>query len=64
MINNPHERIRAAAGDNFWGDLFMENFPDTEYEAGLIFEDEVFGEYVWRSNAGIILGRTGGLFND
>lgn len=48
-------------GDNYWGELWSEDPFNPENEAGLIFEDSIFGEYVSRENAGIILRRIGGL---
>lgn len=46
-------------GDNYWGTLFDESW-DLEDEAGLIFEETVFGQHVWKSNAGIVLRNFGG----
>ena len=51
-------------GDNFWGELYSNEDYDPDNEAGLVFEDMVFGEHIWRENAGVVLRRTGGLFND
>ena len=48
-------------GDNFWGDLFFNEDYDPENEAGIIFEMNIFGEAVWRENAGIILRKIGGF---
>ena len=48
-------------GDNFWGDLFFNEDYDPENEAGIIFETDIFGEAVWRENAGIILRKIGGF---
>lgn len=41
-------------GESFWGELFAEN-SDLENEVGIVFENSIFGETVWRSNAGIIM---------
>lgn len=48
-------------GNNFWGDLWLDSAGDPENEAGLLFEETVFGESVFISNAGVVLKRTGGL---
>ena len=41
-------------GNSFWGDLHVESGLD-EDEVGIIFETEIFGEAVWRSNVGVII---------
>ncbi len=41
-------------GEEFWSDLFIKD-RSLENEVGIVFEKAIFGEAVWRSNAGIIL---------
>lgn len=48
-------------GDSFWSDLYSNEAYDPENEAGIVFEKDMFGEAVWRENAGIILRKTGGF---
>ena len=55
------QRQIHKCGDNFWGDLFFNEDYDPENEAGIIFETDIFGEAVWRENAGIILRKIGGF---
>ena len=43
-------------GDSFWGELHMSS-GNEEDEAGIVFEKAIFGETVWRTNAGIILNK-------
>ncbi len=45
-------------GDNYWGELYLEDDID-ENEAGAVFEVEIFGETVWRSNVGVIMRNFG-----
>ncbi len=45
-------------GDKFWSDVFFEDRLE-ENESGIIFEQAVFGETVWRSNVGIIMRNYG-----
>lgn len=48
-------------GNSFWGELYDENPYDPTNEAGLVFEVEMFGEAVWKENAGLILIKSGGF---
>ena len=48
-------------GGSFWSQLYDDDPFNTENEAGLIFEVDMFGQAVWRSNAGLILAETGGF---
>jgi hypothetical protein len=48
-------------GDSFWSDLYSNEVYDPENEAGIVFEKDMFGEAVWKENAGIILRKTGGF---
>jgi len=48
-------------GNSFWGDLIENEDFDPTNEAGLVFEMDVFGMTVWRSNAGLVLAKTGGF---
>jgi len=48
-------------GDNFWGNEWVESGFLDENEAGILFEEAVFDEKVFISNAGVVLKRTGGL---
>ncbi len=48
-------------GDNFWGDEWVESSFNEENEAGILFEEQVFGERVEISNAGVILKKIGGF---
>ncbi|MET1257914.1 hypothetical protein ABV409_01155 [Flagellimonas sp. DF-77] len=41
-------------GNEFWGELHAESRAD-EDEVGLVFEKEIFGESVWRSNVGLVM---------
>lgn len=41
-------------GDSYWGELHAESKAD-EDEVGIVFEKEIFGESVWRSNVGLIM---------
>ncbi|MEK6155689.1 hypothetical protein WIW50_20685 [Flavobacteriaceae bacterium 3-367] len=44
-------------GDQFWGELHAED-QSPENEVGWIFEEEVFGESVWRSNVGVVMRKS------
>ncbi|MDY8137399.1 hypothetical protein [Aquimarina sp. 2201CG5-10] len=56
-----HEYVHfgdTVYGNNFWSNEFFEDRIE-ENEAGILFEEAVFGDTVWRSNVGIILRNFG-----
>lgn len=46
-------------GNEFWSELYIDDPIDLN-EVGLIFEESIFGQHVWRTNAGLVLRNFGG----